>query len=294
MPAVAPDAAPAVALAATVPMAAALAPAAPPMAVAPVAVAAAAAPVAVAAAAAPVLIVEGEIGAGKSELTKALAAELAARGKRVCLILEPVEQWNATGALQMFYENPARHAYGFQSYVFATRILAIRAAIEASPDVDAYILERSPATDLIFMYAQRDLVSPTELRMYETWCGAWRLMLPIDLSSARVLYLKPSLSTCMTRVAQRHRDGEIRDEKAAGAEAPAEGGVSVEYQQQLRRLHEAYLLGVGADKYPGLPASPFARDAVTVVGPDTADLDWRLGSAESSNVAARILRMVGL
>jgi len=255
--------------------------------------------------AAPIIIIEGEIGAGKTELTKAIAAELKARGLNVCVVLEPVDKWKEVGALQMFYADPARHAYGFQTYVYATRIMAIDAAVRAHPAADVYILERSPATDLIFMELQRDVADPVEMRMYETWCESWRLMIPIDLAAARVLYLKTSLGHCMSRVAQRHRDGEIRESKGTPAEekgaAPAErspasatGGVSIEYQARLRRAHEAFLQGLHADEFPLMPKSPFAPSSVIAIEPALADGNFRDEGAERTRIVAAIIEKVGL
>lgn len=250
--------------------------------------------------AAPIVIIEGEIGAGKTELTKAIAAELEARGLNVCVVLEPVDKWKEVGALQMFYADPARHAYGFQTYVYATRIMAIDAAVKSNPTADVYILERSPATDLIFMELQRDVADPVEMRMYETWCDSWRLKLPIDLAAARVLYLKTSLGHCMSRVAQRHRDGEIREEKDASASsaapkpASATGGVSIEYQARLRRAHEAFLQGLHADEFPLMPKIPFARSAVIEIEPALADGNFRDEGAERTRIIAAIVGKIGL
>ena len=81
-----------------------------------------------------VVVIDGLIGAGKSTLLALLAAVLRARGLRVAVAAEPVADWRATGALSLFYSDPARYAVEFQMYVFATRVRSIRLAV-AEPAV---------------------------------------------------------------------------------------------------------------------------------------------------------------
>lgn len=237
-------------------------------------------------------IIEGGIAAGKTELTRAVAAELGRRGLRVAAVPEPVDRWAAIGILQMFYDKPVRHGYGFQTYVFATRVQAIAAAVAAQPDADVFLLERSPATDGIFMYAQAPLLDPVEMAMYADWCDAFRLMLPIDLSAAKVLYLKPDLDVCMARLAARSQKGEITDR--GEADETSVGGVSLGYQRRLRQLHDAFLLGIGTETCPGLPPSPFPPTAVMCVGPELANLDWRQAGPDAAAIGQMVDMMLAL
>lgn len=244
-----------------------------------------------------ILSVEGEIGAGKTELTSVLAAELAARDKNVCLIQEPVEQWREVGILDKFYADPERYAYTFQTYAFASRILSIADKVRANPSADVYILERTPATDMVFMAAQGAATSPMEREMYLTWCSAFSLMLPLDLRSAQVVYLRPSIAACMERIAERRRGEEIRESDTTGSAdgAPTKGsGVTVSYQETLRRAHEAFFLGLHAGDFPLLPECPFARENVFTVDPALADRDFRAGKAARQPVVEHIIDTLGL
>lgn len=241
-----------------------------------------------------VYIVEGEIAAGKTELTKAIAAELRERGLRVCLVLEPVDRWKEIGVLQKFYADPGRHGYGFQTYVYATRVLGIAEAVEADPEADVYLLERSPATDQIFMELQRDLVDPVEMAMYYTWCSSFRRALPLDLAKARVLYLKTSLENCMDRLARRCRAGEVADKTTAVKhDGSATGGVSIEYQARLRRAHEAFFFDAHSAEFPHMPKSPFPRNSVIEIGPELADGNFRDAGAEREGIVKTIVRKMG-
>lgn len=263
-----------------------------------------------------VFVVEGEIAAGKSELVRALTSALRAAGLRVATALEPVESWQAAGILEKFYADPARHGYGFQTYVYATRILGIADMVASAPDADVYLLERSPATDAVFMHALRAVVDPVETRMYATWRRAYDRMLPLDLSAATVLYLRTDLGHCMARLSARARAGElpatagapaheaeasVAEASVAGAPAPeaeasAAGGVTLGYQQHLRALHEAFFLGTGPCAGPSaepLPPSPFPRASVVCIGPELANLDWRAGAVDAAALG-RIVALMGL
>ena len=254
-------------------------------------------------------VVEGEIAAGKTELVVALAEALRAKGLRVGLVLEPVDRWKNIGILQKFYENPARHAYGFQTFVYATRILDIVACVEANPDADLYLFERSPATDAVFMELQRADADPVEMDMYKVWCGTYARLLPVDLARAKVLYLKPGLDRCMRRLAMREREGEIRAERLESSTgspgswhlaeenegdcASAEGGVSLGYQHRLRRAHEAFFQGLHAGEFPLMEPSPFPRDHVYEIPQHLADGDYRRGSPHRAQIVADILALIG-
>lgn len=180
-----------------------------------------------------VIVVTGGIGAGKSTLLDRIKALAAARGKRVVVVREPVEQWLKLGILQKFYEDPVRYGYTFQTIALSSRVDAMLAAVREEPAADVYIIERSPPFDQVFMYLLRGVVSQMETDMYETWCNVYRLVLPFEQDKIKVLYLKPSLDTCMDRVAARAREGEIAAEAEviASADESADTGCSSAHRQ---------------------------------------------------------------
>jgi deoxyadenosine/deoxycytidine kinase len=246
---------------------------------------------------APVFVVEGEIAAGKTELVLALAGALRKKGLKVGVAVEPVDLWKEIGILQKFYENPARYAYGFQTFVYVTRILRIKACVEETPDADLYLLERSPATDMVFMEIQRGDADPVEMGMYKTWCATYAQLLPFDLASAKVLYLKTSLDVCMRRLAGRERPEEIcgpaEPAPLGVATESASGGVSIGYQAKLRRAHEAFLQGLNREEFPLMEPSPFRPENVIEVGPSVADCDFRLSCGAGVPAVTTILGYMG-
>lgn len=95
----------------------------------------------------PKICIEGNIGAGKSTLLRLLAA----RGMRT--VDEPLNKWRGEGGgsnlLDLFYGNPTRWAFTFQTAAFLTRAQSAAAALRA-PDVPAdatWVLERSLLSD---------------------------------------------------------------------------------------------------------------------------------------------------
>ena len=226
-----------------------------------------------------VVIVDGVIGAGKSVLLSALAEGLRACGKRVVTIQEPVDEWGFI--LPSFYQSPARYAYSFQTLIYATRVARILDAWEhgGAGDADVVLLERSPATDRIFMELQRSVVDPLEMKCYDVWCDTYQRVLPFRMRDATVLYVSPSMDACMHRVNARSRDGETS------------GGVTREYQLKLARVHEAFLLNLHRDEFPSL-ASPFSPQNVHVLAQDMADKNFRDEGEERRLVVQHIIDLL--
>lgn len=225
------------------------------------------------------VLVEGAIGAGKTELAKAAAAALRARGRRVALALEPVDEWRESGALQKFYGDPAAEAYKFQTYVYATRFKAMRAALAAEPDAELLVLERSPASDQIFMALQPH--DPVDRRMYREWCNLFDGHFGLEAGATTVLYLRPSLDQCMARLRARAREGEVE-------------GVTADYQERLLRGHDALFLGVPDADFAGAFTYDFAAARVVTVPPEIADRDFRAGAPGAEELLAEIFALAGL
>ena len=278
---------------------------------------------AAAAAAARVIVVEGVIAAGKTALVEAIVGRLRAGGRPAVAVLEPVERWRETGALRRFYASPAEGAYEFQSFVYATRVIAIAEAVAAAPpETEFFVLERSPASDGVFWALLEGAAPPHAGVMYGAWRHAWDLALPLDLRRAEAVYVRPSLAQCMRRLAARAREGEtpaaadgaalLADEgdadgpadggdadgpADAGEGAPPRGGVTLEYETRLRRAHDEFMglpLGPGfeGEAPPPVGRAPYAR--VHLIPEALADLDFREGASACDEVVAEVLRRLGV
>lgn len=235
------------------------------------ALALAAAAAAVARRAAPrVIVVEGEIGAGKSTLRQKLLDAIRGGGLAASGVDEPIDRWLREGVFQWFSASPLDRAYAFQTYTFVTRIIECIASV-ARRRTQYIVAERSVLTDrYVFMEVQRRTLPPLLSQMYVAWCGLFSRLMPFDLQTASFVYLKPQLDECMERVQQRHREGEI-----AASDGGDAAGVKREYQAELRMAHEAFLQGKHQVLFPGIPANVINRDNVVVVEGGMASRDFR-------------------
>lgn len=180
-----------------------------------------------------VIYVEGLIGAGKSTLLKTI--ENYTSPTKVRVIYEPVKVWEQSGILKMFYDDPKRWAYTFQTYVCISRIQSILNFItgiskEDYTNLDIIYVERSVFSDKYFFMKtlfEAGMVSDVEMSMYNMWWDMWRKTLPQEFTMGySFLYVKPHMDTVMKRVRSRARDGEE--------------SVSETYQTDLARVHDEF------------------------------------------------------
>lgn len=172
------------------------------------------------------LIVEGNVGAGKSTFLKMLDHYLNAQ-----FILEPHELWqnvNGENLLEKFYTDPSRWAYTFQTYVINTRIWAQQSALKNSFS-RIHILERSVYSDrYCFSDALHEYGNITNLEwsLYkESWNWLIKEYCPVPTG---FIYLRVSPETCYERIKQRSRS--------------EESGVPLSYLQKLHERHDRWLI----------------------------------------------------
>jgi len=180
------------------------------------------------------IFVEGCIGAGKSTLCERVAPHLRAMGVRnLLVVLEPLERWrNCQGhnVLDLFYTDARRWALAFQTHAMATRIAAVREAIEAHEHVgdgDLVVLcERSVHTDrhvFVEMLCEDGTLSAAERAMYDTAYEFYRRFF-YPGNEAGVIYLEATVERCVEQMRRRDRS--------------EEAGVPVEYLRRLVAKHE--------------------------------------------------------
>lgn len=260
------------------------------------------------------VFVEGVIAAGKTELVRSLVATInssphrrtgTATTVRAVAVYEPLERWERIGILKKFYADPRGYAYKFQTYVYTTQIQTIQRAVAAVDPAElsrtVFVFERSPISDEIFMELQRGTVEEMDMEMYEDWRRTFEPLIPINMSAASVIYLKPSLAVCMQRLAHRNRDGEVAPSDAVeapsdAAEAPKKSGVTLDYQRRLERAHEALLQGRHAEEFPqlALRPPPYPRESILVVSEELADLNFRDPGPTQGTVITELLKYLGI
>jgi len=164
----------------------------------------------------PLLVVEGNIGTGKSTTCRILAEKLNLR-----LLSEPIDH----ALLQLFYDDPKRWGFALQMRMLVERwAMQISAAAETmiGGGYAGAILDCSIWRDLVFtrvLYAD-GMISDKEYEIYHT---AVRNLALILYPPTAIIYLNARPETCLERVQQRQREQET--------------GVTLEY---LTKIHTEY------------------------------------------------------
>ncbi len=173
------------------------------------------------------IIVEGNVGAGKSTFLKLIKQLLP-----VDIIYEPHQQWQQVGGtenlLERFYNDTNRWAYTFQSYAFVTRVKELElAAKKASQNIQ--VLERSVFSDR-YCFAQNCFelgsMNSLEWKLYQEWFG-W-LVENYTVKPHGFIYLRTDPAVCYRRMLKRNRS--------------EESCVSLEYLHMLHDKHEDWLI----------------------------------------------------
>jgi deoxyadenosine/deoxycytidine kinase len=189
-----------------------------------------------------IISIEAQIGAGKSSLIAQL--ENVKFHKPHIVIPEQVDAWsqvkdeNGKNILELFYADPKKYSYMFQSYVLFSRMHHMLAFIKAHPD-HIILCERSHLTDLmVFAESLHQLgdMSDIEMTVYEEWHKMIRNLFEMQISG--FLYLRADPQLCMERIKKRDRKGE--------------GGIPLSYLELLHEKHEDWLAS-GVDKKCGKP-----------------------------------------
>lgn len=173
------------------------------------------------------IIVEGNVGAGKSSFLKILKDSL-----HIPIIYEPHEQWqnvdNEHNLLDKFYKDTQRWAYTFQSYAFVTRVIEQEKFVRKNPN-SLHILERSVYSDR-YCFAKNcfemGAMNALEWKLYQEWFS-WFID-NYTIIPKGFIYLQTSPETCFNRMKKRNRSEET--------------AVSLEYLTLLHDKHERWLV----------------------------------------------------
>jgi len=197
------------------------------------------------------IAIEGNIAAGKSTFLQMLAENM-----DFVVVPEPVSKWQNVASpdddtvsssqvsggnlLQMFYDEPARWGYTFQTYAFLSRMrvqMQPTAAFastsssrnaRSSPHVQFF--ERSVYSDR-YCFASNchdsGIFNDVEWHTYCDW-HTWLLESFAALRLDGMVYLRTKPETCFERLKRRAR--------------PEEKSVPLEYLRAIHNKHEAWLL----------------------------------------------------
>lgn len=181
------------------------------------------------------VIIEGNIGVGKSTFAGHLADALRARGLKATALYEPDETNNPF--LPLYYADPKKHAYEMQMHLLHKRYAVTQyAQWGAMSGQGWFILDRSFYGDLCFAAVQmRDgYFTPEQIESYH---AAHRNMeLHLGMPTAAI-FLHADAEQCRARIGKRMSEKVGRE---------CESGIEIKYLQDLQseidRL-EGYMTG---------------------------------------------------
>jgi deoxyadenosine/deoxycytidine kinase len=170
-------------------------------------------------------IIEGNIGSGKTTLIQKLGDD-----EKNEIIVEPVEIWrNIKGdddknLLGLFYDDPTRYSYLFQTIVFKTRLQSI----DKPQEKLIRFIERSIWTDrYVFgkMCIEDKKMNSIESECYHYWFN-W-LENKFKYNPDGIIYVRCSPEKCLERIEKRGRS--------------EENNITLEYLTKLHNSHEEWL-----------------------------------------------------
>lgn len=179
--------------------------------------------------------------------------------------------------LELFYKDPKRWAYTFQTYAFLSRMksqMNERPGLGSGHGPDWVLFERSVYSDRVCFAANchaEGIISDMEYAMY---CDFHTFLIDSmkELALDGIIYLRSSPETCMARLKQRSRTEEAT--------------VSLDYLKSLNQRHEDWLINKSVS-CPGLTAKN-----IPVLVLD-ADIDFREDSAECVKLLSELERFMG-
>ncbi len=172
------------------------------------------------------IIVEGNIGAGKSTFLKLLSSAL-----DIQPVFEPHDKWQNIGGenlLENFYQDTQRWAYSFQTYAFVSRVIEQENFLEKSKN-NNLVLERSVYSDR-YCFAKNafemGVMTELEWELYKKWFE-W-LVTGYTIKPTGFIYLQTDPEVCYKRLIKRARS----EEKT----------VRLDYLKKLHSKHEDWLV----------------------------------------------------
>lgn len=166
-----------------------------------------------------VIIVEGNIGAGKSTFAQYLARALDGE-----YLPEPADGTNPY--LEDYYRNPARWAFEMQMFLLTRRYRAQKyAQSKVRHNGGFVVLDRSYYGDVCFANVQRQLGYFSE-RDYETYLSHHADMKVNLEPPAAAIFLCVTPEVCKARINRRMRESEGRE---------CESGITIDYLKRLDR-----------------------------------------------------------
>jgi deoxyadenosine/deoxycytidine kinase len=172
------------------------------------------------------IIVEGNIGAGKSTFLK----NLALYSNFFDIAQEPVDSWHkkedGSNLLENFYNNPHRWAYTLETFAMAARL---QEHIKHAKNKKPIIIERSIYSGH-YCFAKNDYLAgymtEIEWELYQQWFNT--VIASFAAPPKGFIYLKVAPEIALARIQKRNRVGEEN--------------ITLDYLREIEKRHEEFLV----------------------------------------------------
>jgi deoxyadenosine/deoxycytidine kinase len=181
-----------------------------------------------------IIVVQGNIGSGKSTFVDKLKTRYGAR-KDICFLQEPVNEWltikdkQGVNILENYYKDQPKYAFMFQMMAYISRLAMLKRAIESN-QYEYIITERCLNTDRnVFckMLYDDGLIEDIGYQIYNKWFDEFNNFNTVDYIH---IYLKTDPIVSKTRVDKRAR---------------VEESIPIEYLTKCHEYHDKWLLTTG-------------------------------------------------
>jgi deoxyadenosine/deoxycytidine kinase len=178
-----------------------------------------------------IIVVQGNIGSGKSTFVEKLKTRYGAR-KDICFLQEPVNEWltikdkHGINILENYYKDQPKYAFMFQMMAYISRLAMLKRAIESNL-YEYIITERCLNTDRnVFckMLYDDGLIEDIGYQIYNKWFDEFNNFNTVDYIH---IYLKTDPIVSKKRVDKRAR---------------AEESIPIEYLTKCHEYHDKWLL----------------------------------------------------
>lgn len=177
-----------------------------------------------------IIIIDGNIGSGKSTFLKQLGQLLTSRGYRVKEFCEPVEEWQNVGnmnLLNLFYTDQKRWAFTFQINALLGLMDIEKNAMIHSINNYICLLERSTFSlfEIFCDYLTEYTFTPAESCVIEKLKAKYSSIINSGYYKTLYVYIQTDIDTCFERIKVRARPEEV-------------GQITLPYLESLHHLYE--------------------------------------------------------
>lgn len=160
------------------------------------------------------IVIEGNIGAGKTTLVNNLAPKLNAR--------KVLEEFKENPFLEKFYQNPQRYAFQLEMAFLADRYHQLQESLQPDLFHQTILADYAPFKNLIF--AQVNL-TVEDFNLYKRlWDISFRHFPKPDI----LIYIKRDINVLLRHIGERGR--------------PFEKNIEVTYLEKLEKAYQQYLI----------------------------------------------------